>query len=410
MKYTIRGQEVVPYWLHDTPPVPKHQQQLVQANNKYRAIVDTGNILRGTVIINIFLSPETQLSAFSQVGMHINNHPLGMWYGYVDPPPISFEWYGANGVSDEENLYATNPPQTDKIVAPSTIEESKTKITYHVPLDEFSDPTPRNQLHGSVIVHEFMHALGAVHEHQNTKGVTMNFNKQKVYEWMCCNGEPEGSPNCKKISDECKQEAQINILDRYNCDDPLKRYTCESDFDPDSIMLYGLSDNMFTDGKNPTKYNYVLSKSDEDWLKKYYPTSKPVNEWPFIIVRFPLYNNVINGEYYVYTEEQWYKDTWKRAWIQKVIHEQLMTNPETGTPRDIGIRFYWSQLNNKNPANVAFGVKPVVSMSIEHIIAIVLSCIAGLYIIWQIFRYFVPPRTSDTSATPSSSPSSSPVL
>jgi hypothetical protein len=121
------------------------------------------------------------------------------------------------------------------------------------PLSEFKDERRSGAefdpdvVPGRVILHEFGHALGAEHEHQNPNGNPLIINKEKVYDRYCC-------PNNLLIDDcgirnkECIQEAHSNVIDRYNCDDNY----CTK-FDPDSIMLYPLEDEQLGNIENITK-------------------------------------------------------------------------------------------------------------------------------------------------------------
>lgn len=104
-----------------------------------------------------------------------------------------------------------------------------------------------------VVVHEFGHALGCIHEHQNPQGNLM-WNKAEVYRVF------SGSPNFWT-----KQEIDFNILQRY-----AKEQINSSKFDPDSIMLYQFPSSLFLDHKG-TKSNSTLSKQDKAFIAQMYP-------------------------------------------------------------------------------------------------------------------------------------------
>lgn len=86
-------------------------------------------------------------------------------------------------------------------------------------------------LDSATIIHEFCHALGMIHEHQNPRGKTIPWNKEVVYEWA------------RKTQGWDKQVTDINILDHYSLD-----ITNGSYFDPKSIMLYFFPKTLTTDG------------------------------------------------------------------------------------------------------------------------------------------------------------------
>lgn len=106
-----------------------------------------------------------------------------------------------------------------------------------------------------VAVHEFGHALGCIHEHQNP-AANLKWNKPEVYRVF------SGPPNFWT-----KEQIDHNIFARYS-----KIQTNFTVFDPDSIMLYAFPDSFFQNGKG-TKSNTHLSKKDKEFIAQMYPTS-----------------------------------------------------------------------------------------------------------------------------------------
>jgi hypothetical protein len=104
-----------------------------------------------------------------------------------------------------------------------------------------------------VVVHEFGHALGCIHEHQSPK-VSLQWNKAEVYRIF------SGAPNFWT-----KQQIDFNILQRYS-----SGQTNSTTFDPDSIMLYSFPASLFLDHKG-TKTNTTLSKQDKSFIAQMYP-------------------------------------------------------------------------------------------------------------------------------------------
>ena len=78
-----------------------------------------------------------------------------------------------------------------------------------------------------VVLHEFGHAVGLAHEHQNVSG-GIKWNKEQVYKDL--GGPPNNWP---------KETIDHNMFDRY--DETIAIY---SEFDPKSIMLYPIPKDM----------------------------------------------------------------------------------------------------------------------------------------------------------------------
>jgi Metallo-peptidase family M12B Reprolysin-like len=105
-----------------------------------------------------------------------------------------------------------------------------------------------------VVVHEFGHALGAIHEHQNPKGKPIRWNEPVVYNYF------SGPPN-----NWSKQEIYQNIIMKYSIDQ-----LNATAFDPKSIMLYSFPPGLILGGKG-TPENTDLSPGDEAFIRNMYP-------------------------------------------------------------------------------------------------------------------------------------------
>ncbi|MBC8112901.1 MAG: hypothetical protein H7062_00850 [Candidatus Saccharimonas sp.] len=105
-----------------------------------------------------------------------------------------------------------------------------------------------------VVLHEFGHALGAIHEHQAPK-FTRVWNKDAVMQSF------SGPPNNWSPGD-----IKFNVLDKYSPAGILS-----TNFDPDSIMLYSFDGRLFADGLGPTNNNTKLSAKDMAFMKSMYP-------------------------------------------------------------------------------------------------------------------------------------------
>ncbi len=105
-----------------------------------------------------------------------------------------------------------------------------------------------------VVVHEFGHALGCIHEHESPK-FKRKWNKAAVYKAF------GGPPN--KWS---KVDIDSNVLDKYS-----PKGISATEFDAKSIMLYAFPAELFSDGKGPTNENTQLSPKDKKKIREMYP-------------------------------------------------------------------------------------------------------------------------------------------
>ena len=105
----------------------------------------------------------------------------------------------------------------------------------------------------SVVLHEFGHALGLIHEHQSPAG-GIQWNRPVVLRDLA------GPPN---YWDEAT--IQFNVFDRYSA-----TQTQFTQFDPGSIMLYSFPKEWTLNGMEFAE-NKQLSRSDKDFIKARYP-------------------------------------------------------------------------------------------------------------------------------------------
>lgn len=104
-----------------------------------------------------------------------------------------------------------------------------------------------------VVVHEFGHALGCIHEHQSPKE-HLHWNVEAVYAAF------SGPPNYWS-----KEDIDANILEKYS-----PKGISATAFDVHSIMLYEFDSSLFTNHKG-TPLNTDLSDHDKQFIKAMYP-------------------------------------------------------------------------------------------------------------------------------------------
>ncbi|MEI9909117.1 MAG: M12 family metallopeptidase [Bacteroidota bacterium] len=110
----------------------------------------------------------------------------------------------------------------------------------------------------SVILHEFGHTLGLLHEHMNPMS-NIKWNKDVVYAWYM------------QYQGWDKEMVDRQVFDRYSVTMTNKSY------DPKSIMHYPIPANFTTDGYKVGE-NYDLSENDKKLITELYPFNKIASE------------------------------------------------------------------------------------------------------------------------------------
>jgi hypothetical protein len=248
----------------------------------FKAIFDVHSIWAPSAVGNITLTFGSSdcpgcspTAAWSLVGSKSDNgsrESPSMNLGFIDPPYDTFSFN--NNTYDFDNFRDSTR---------NYCEEGK-------------DTCKPGWVPGATVIHEFCHALGMLHEHQNNlfKSNSIKLNKEAVIRYYQDIGMTA-------------EDAKANVLTRYDCGSGACDYV-GSEFDPKSIMLYALPDD-WVEGPNPTKPNFTLSALDKEWLGKVYP-SKPKESYPQITVQFIDANK---------TDVKW-----KQAWVAKCMIEQLL--------------------------------------------------------------------------------------
>ena len=105
-----------------------------------------------------------------------------------------------------------------------------------------------------VVLHEFGHAIGCIHEHQSPK-FSRVWNPAAVKRYF------QGPPNFWSPAD-----INHNVLAKYSA-----QAVSATRFDPKSIMLYFFDGKLFADKMGPTNSNTKLSAKDIAKIKEMYP-------------------------------------------------------------------------------------------------------------------------------------------
>lgn len=109
-----------------------------------------------------------------------------------------------------------------------------------------------------VVLHEFGHALGLIHEHQSPSAGVIPWDKEKVYDYYYRTQNPPWD----------RTTVDANIFFRYSASE-----TNYTSYDSTSIMHYAIPASITTGGYS-TPWNSVLSPTDKAFIKTlylYYP-------------------------------------------------------------------------------------------------------------------------------------------
>jgi hypothetical protein len=106
----------------------------------------------------------------------------------------------------------------------------------------------------ATVLHEFCHALGMVHEHQNVRNGIV-WDDERVYEWA------------EDTHGWTRDRTYRNIIRKYQ-----KSQINASEFDSKSIMLYYFPRSLTLNTDDPEcRQNFRLSRGDVDFITQIYP-------------------------------------------------------------------------------------------------------------------------------------------
>ncbi len=158
--------------------------------------------------------------------------------------------FAFGSVSDAEIRISFKQKGSWSYIGTDALSIAKSKPTMN--FGWFKGSTPDDE-YSRVVLHEFGHALGCIHEHQHPQA-GIPWDTDAVYRYYM------GSPN-----KWTKEQVDINMFQKYS-----KDITNFSQFDSESIMLYAIP-NELTIGDFSVGWNRELSATDKEFMKTMYP-------------------------------------------------------------------------------------------------------------------------------------------
>lgn len=164
---------------------------------------------------------------------------------------------------------------------------------------------------GGVVLHEFGHMLGMIHEHQNPNGNSIVWNEPAVIKAL------SGPPNNWDLP-----TIRHNMFNKYN-----QTQINGSQLDPASVMLYSFPANWTLNGFH-SEPNEALSQVDMTFAGKVYPKQPGVSTGP---VELSVFEGAIAASIGLPGEEDLYKFTARKPGRYTV---------ETEGPTDLIMKLY----------------------------------------------------------------------
>ncbi|CAN5682031.1 hypothetical protein BH24ACT5_BH24ACT5_11460 [soil metagenome] len=215
-------------------PLTPRGQMMARAAVEKMKLWETGRRLR-VKFLDGLPEVQTQVAAIAKEWEAVANLRLDFVTGSTAEIRISFAEQG----------FSWSTVGTDA----RTVPRSQPTMNYG-----WLDPSTSIREYQRVVRHEFGHALGMIHEHQNPAAHgQIPWNTTKVYAYYAQQG---WSP----------ADVDFNIFDVYSEDS-----TNHTSFDPTSIMEYAIPDAL-TVGSYSIGWNTSLSDTDREFMRQQYPS------------------------------------------------------------------------------------------------------------------------------------------
>ena len=179
---------------------------------------------------------------------------------------LTLEWNVPRDRSDVRISFA-QPLEAWSVVGTECRQISKDAPTMNLGWldDDILYNTSKHKGTGQVVVHEFCHMLGMIHEHQNPKSNPIVWNKEVVSRELKREGWSEEDILLNMY--EKYGDYELCMRDQAFCGETLIN---GSRYDPHSIMHYFYPKRWIKKGPKNIPVNVKLSVLDKKWLRRYY--------------------------------------------------------------------------------------------------------------------------------------------
>ena len=216
-----------------------------------------------TALVSESHAPDSGKEAFGNSDLFWPEHKRTLYVNFLDGDPIvqqkvmnvAKQWENYCGLK----FIFSNRPNPDITISFNEIgswsyigKDSKGKIP-SMNYGWLNADTPQSE-YDRVVLHEFGHAIGLYHEHQNDNSNPIIWDEPVVYQYYM------GPPN-----NWSKEEVDYNLFKRYSSSE----YN-GTEFDPFSIMQYSLPAEFTKNGYHLSTV-YKLSETDKKFIASIYP-------------------------------------------------------------------------------------------------------------------------------------------
>jgi hypothetical protein len=217
--------------------------------NKRREIRDSF-LLRSKLWNNGQILRVNFLNGESEIQRKIKNNAI-IWTQYAN---LALSFSSGTNSEIRVSLQWENDVTSWSYIGTDALEVPKNQPTMN--FGWLNNETPEDEC-SRIVLHEFGHALGLIHEHINPLG-GIDWNKERIYYELT-----------SQLHNWNKENVDRNIFERYNSD--ISNHPNGQDSDPDSIMVFPVPAEFTLHGGAIGYNNITLSEKDKELISNLYP-------------------------------------------------------------------------------------------------------------------------------------------